>query len=74
MLEAIKKWRARYPDHSDSDVIRVALVEGLRALAKDPTPLEPQRVDISEISPSSKDLTDESRAELAKIRSERKKP
>lgn len=53
-LLAIKDWSHRY-SVSQSEVIRVALNIGLRALNKDPTPLEKEHVGQDEISPPPRD-------------------
>lgn len=49
--DAIQLWMAKY-DRTESDVVRAALVEGLKALKKDPSPLGRPVVDVSRKGPS----------------------
>lgn len=54
MDDAIHKWMAAY-DRTESDVVRAALVLGLKALKADPSPLGRPVVDPDEISPPNLD-------------------
>lgn len=50
MDDAIQQWMRAY-DRTESDVVRAALVEGLKALKRDPSPLGRPVVNPDEISP-----------------------